>query len=391
MTTVSKMRRLLFISPWFLCTFLIVPLLVIVSISFKVRLPLAGPTLLLANNTGFGLLVLVRLARYLSVMKKKIRYGTDGRPDTKGSVSTTCSAADIRQRLQGAGYHLSDDGLYGERPDTGFIGVIICYGGLLVLLATGTVDNLYRFSGVLLDGMGPATDLNKVESYRQVSKGPLSAVPDSLPKMRITEQLFPDSRYPRGATMVRFVAEDGAEQQYLLIPGTSVHRGRYDISMTKLVFEPQLVIRDKKTNVLFDSFVPLHPLVQKRGVFSFYGPYIGKDLVGGIYYQPERSLLMVVVTRDGKRVVTDLQFQVDQQVAQGEYLLSCAKMGQWSEIHVVRRRHTALLWFGGLLALSGLILRLAVRPQRFWLAEHAGGCRVCCSGKEARSLIEGIS
>ena len=40
-------------------------------------------------------------------------------------------------------------------------------------------------------------------------------------------------------------------------------------------------------------------------------------LVGGVYYQPEKSTLMVVISRGDKKVVTDMTFQVDQQVAAG--------------------------------------------------------------------------
>ena len=109
------------------------------------------------------------------------------------------------------------------------------------------------------------------------------------------------------------------------------------------------------------------------------GTYLG----GGVYYQPEKSMLMVVITRGDKKVVTDLAFQVDQQVVKGDYILSCAKMGQWSEIHVVHRRHKGLLVIGGVIAVIGLLLRIAIRPQRVWLEEAAEGCGVRVVGKEA--------
>jgi hypothetical protein len=160
--------------------------------------------------------------------------------------------------------------------------------------------------------------------------------------------------------------------------------------MSKLVYEPQIVIKTRDSQILFDNIVKLDPLVEKRGVFSFYGPYIGSDLVGGVYYQPENSLLMLVITRNGKRIVTDLQFQVDQQVVHGDYVISCAKMGQWSEIHVVRRRHTGALWFGGLLALAGLLLRIVVRPERIWLEQSGAGCRVWLTGRGTKRIVEGL-
>ncbi|MEI7816991.1 MAG: hypothetical protein WCI45_07345, partial [Desulfuromonadales bacterium] len=143
----------------------------------------------------------------------------------------------------------------------------------------------------------------------------------------------------------------------------------------------QLVIKSLDSTVLFDQRVKLDPLVQKRGVYSFYGLFQGYGLGGGIYYQPEKSSLMVVVSRGDKKVVSDLVFQVDQQVTQGEFILSCAKMGQWSEIRVVHRRHQGLLFFGAILALCGILLRIAIRPLRVWLEETPEGCMVRSVGK----------
>jgi hypothetical protein len=128
--------------------------------------------------------------------------------------------------------------------------------------------------------------------------------------------------------------------------------------------------------------------VQKRGDFSFHGLFMGAQVVGGVYYQPEKSLLMVVITRDDKRVVADMTFQVDQQVEKEGYILSCAKMGEWSEIHVVYRRHKGLLLLGGAIAFMGLVLRLAIPTERIWLEGADGGCRVTAVGKETLKLLE---
>jgi hypothetical protein len=91
---------------------------------------------------------------------------------------------------------------------------------------------------------------------------------------------------------------------------------------------------------------------------------------------------MVVISRGDRKEVADMVFQVDQQVVKGDFILSCAKMGQWSEIHVIRRRHKGLLVIGGVIALIGLLLRVAIRPQRVWLEEVAEGTTVWSSGKE---------
>ena len=128
--------------------------------------------------------------------------------------------------------------------------------------------------------------------------------------------------------------------------------------------------------------------MQKRGVYSFYGLFQGVILGGGVYYQPEKNMLMVVISRGNEKVVTDLAFQVDQQVVKGDYILSCAKMGQWSEIHVIHRRHKGLLVVGGIIAVIGLLLRIAIRPQRVWLEEAPEGCGVKVVGKEAIKLLK---
>ncbi len=142
---------------------------------------------------------------------------------------------------------------------------------------------------------------------------------------------------------------------------------------------------------LFDELVTLDPLVQKRGVYSFYGLFQGAILGGGVYYQPEKSMLMVVITKGEEKVVTDLAFQVDQQVVQGDYILSCSKMGQWSEIQVIHRRPKGLLMVGGIIAIIGLLLRVVIRPQRVWLEETPEGCMVRVVGKEAMRLLKTLS
>ena len=388
MTTASKLSRILLVSPWFLLAFLIVPAAVILTITFHLNLPFANPALLLVNNICFACLAACRLLRYLSGLLRPIRYGAAPRPRL-GVVESDRSLAAVRGELTASGYLFTADGSYGEKRDSGYLGATLFYAGLFILLAVGSWDNLSKFSGLLLDGMGPATDLNSLKSYRSFTKGPLAGTPDSLPRMRIIRQYLPDSSYPRGATEISLNSGDGKEQRHLLLPREPVRYGDYELYMAKLVFEPELVIKERESSrVLYDNFILLDPLVQKRGLFSFYGPYVGNDLVGGLYYQPEQSLLMVVITRNGKRVVTDLQFQVDQQVVQGEYLITCAKMGQWSEIHVVRRRHKGLLWFGGLLAIAGLAMRLALRSKRVWLEEAPRGCRLWMAGSGAARFMK---
>jgi hypothetical protein len=387
MNAESKLSRLVLVSPWTLLIFLVIPLLVILSVTLHFRIPLVGSTTpLLVNNVCFAFFVAARLLRYLAGMRKSVRYGAACcRP--RQSVTLSSSLAEMRTLLGKAGFSFDAGCRYCERRDMGYLGTTVMYGGLFLLLSVGSWDNLRQFSGVLLDGMGPATSLNKIESYRRINKGLFAASPASLPKMQIISQSLPDSTYPKGATEVALTDEDGKTQKITLVPGHPVSYGVFDISMAKLVFQPQIVIKHKDSGVLFDELVTLDPLVQKRGVYSFYGLFQGVVLGGGVYYHPEKNMLMVVISRGDEKVVTDLAFQVDQQVAKGDYILSCAKMGQWTEIHVIHRRHKGLLVMGGVIAIIGLLLRIAIRPQRVWLEEAAEGCTIWTSGKET---IDGL-
>jgi hypothetical protein len=385
----SRPFRLLFVSPWPLLIFLVLPLLVILSVTLNVPAFLLGSARsLLVNNICFAFVAGCRLLRYLAQLKKTIRYGSVSCRPRKGSM-LSLPISEARALLATSGYSFDRAGGYGEKRDLGYLGTTVLYGGLFLLLSIGCWDNLRQFAGVLLDGMGPATDLNKIESYRSITHGPFAVLPTSLPRMRIENQYLPDATYPMGATDLTLLSADGNAQKVLLKPREPVRVGAYDLYMAKLVFEPEIVINRSDINKpLFDSVVTLDPLVEKRGVYSFYGLFQGYSVGGGVYYQPEKNNLMVVIARGGQKVVTNLVFQTDQQVTQGDYIISCAKMGQWSEIHVVHHRHMGLLVFGGIAALMGLLLRIAIRPRRVWLEETPEGNMIWSTGKDTMNLLK---
>ena len=103
------------------------------------------------------------------------------------------------RRWAGGGLSFAADGAYGEKRELGYLGTTGMYTGLLILLAVGCWDNLRQFSGVLLDGMGSATSLNKLESYRHISKGPLAHFRRLCRECRSPTNTFQDSTYPMGA------------------------------------------------------------------------------------------------------------------------------------------------------------------------------------------------
>jgi cytochrome c biogenesis protein ResB len=86
----------------------------------------------------------------------------------------------------------------------------------------------------------------------------------------------------------------------------------------------------------------------------------------------------VLMSKKGKPVLdTELVFQKDDVKQQGDYRVTIDRLGQWSELHLSRRRHMQPIIFGAIVAACGLLLRLVVRPRRVWLDEaEEGSCRV---------------
>lgn len=383
----SNLSRVLLFSPGFLLVFLAIPAAVLLNVFLKLGVPLIDFRLMMVNNICFAFLVACRLLAHLARLGKATRYGEEPRPEQEGFLWEGSSDS-ARGKLSGAGFSFNAGGVYGEKRDFGYLGVVIFYTGLLVMLAVGCWDNLHQFSAVLLDGAGPATKLSRLDSYRTVSRGVMMRKLDALPQLKILSQILPDSTYPKGATEVALVPEEGKPVTTLLLPGEPLPYGPYDVSMSKLVYMSEIVVKGRDGQLLYDGMVQLDPLVKKRGDFRFYGMFQGDVVGGGVYYNPGKKEMMMVVSRNGQRVVADLTFQVEQQVTAGEYTLSCARMGQWSEIHVEHRRHKQFLVLGGIIALFGLAIRLFVRPQRVWLEEAQGGCSVVSIGSETRQLLQ---
>lgn len=384
----ATLKRWVLVSPWPLAIFLLIPLLAVLKVAWHLPLPLPGvKTPLLVNNISFAVVVALRLGYYLLRLPSGIRYGAAGVPgytlDAEGAPDK------VRERLKAGGFRFSADGSYGERPDGGYWGTVLVYGGLLLTLATGAFDNLYQFSGTLLDGQGRATDLNKAESYRDLLTGPLSGTPSQLPQLKILRQINPNQSYPRGATEVAFLFPDGAAKKTILKCPDPFPLGAFDIYMSKMVYEPKLLVTIDKVNQVFSGSVLLDPLVTPERGYSFYGAFVNNNLDGEVFYQPEKSRLRFIL-RQGTLLLVDkeLVFQGDRMQSSGNIDFVVERMGVWSEMHVVHRRHIALLVAGAVLALVGVILRLVFGRQRVWLENVYGNCRVGAVGAAAKEILE---
>jgi hypothetical protein len=384
----SKLSRLFFRSPWLLLVFLVIPLVVILSVVFHIKLPLTSSKYpLLVNNACFGMLVLLRFLYYLAGLTKKFRYGSSACVPRK-LTAVSQSADRVRTSLSGAGYLFNADGSYGEKQDYGYVGTLLVYAGLFFVLFTGTLDNLFQFSGIIRDGIGVATDLKKLDAYKRVSIGPVTANLTTLPKMRIVRQFFPNATYPRGATEVAFQFPDGKEQQVILKSPEPFKSGAYDIYMSKMVYEPKIAITIDNFIPVFNGKVTLDQLPENVNGFSFFGTFVEGPIDGKVYYQPETSRLRVLVNQGSQQLLdTELAFQVDRLSRSANFAIMCERMGVWSEIYVVHRRHMPVVFFGGIVAVIGLLMRVMIRSQRVWLEEADGGCRGRSIGTETKRRL----
>lgn len=388
MTRPSKITRFITTSPYLILPFLVIPLLVILSIRFQLRIPFVeSPTLMLVNNVSFALLILLRLIRYLMNAGNSQRYNEAyGRPGR--FIVQDRPLSQISELFARDGYSFSSHPAYGEKRDYGYTGSILMYAGLFILLTAGIWGNLRQFSGILVDGLGPPTALSDRRVYWVLRTGPWAGSFADLPMIQIRHQTLPNNAYPRGATEITLQPPGGGLQQVHLQPGKVFSYGEYDIYMARLVFEPFITIRDRAGTKIFSGKMKLKPLIRKLGEYGFYTSFTdGGKLDGQIYYQPEKNRLKLVMARSGVLMLdTDLTFQVDQQMLQGDYLITIDKMGQWTEIHVVRRRQMLLLMAGALIAVIGTIVRLVYPPQRVWLESDAGTCRVWLTGRKHTNL-----
>ena len=298
------------------------------------------------------------------------------------------SASRVRADLAGAGYQFDVAGSYGEKRDLGYLGTTLVYGGLVLLLATGVWDNLRQFSGTVIKGPGAAFDLSQEDKYYHLITGPLSSL-SGFPLLKVTKQIFPGTAYPLGATEISLYSRDGKKVGGAFIDAAKgpYHFGGYDIDLARVLADFALTIKTRGSidNNVFDDAVKVFPLYGKKvGDFSLHGTFTtpaGDD--GEAYLDPVHEVFRISLSRIGKKLFeTDFKFQgVYREKEEQNYVVSILGMGQWSEIHVVRRRHMSLILVGAIITVLGLLMRALIRSQRVWLEETPEGCRVRYVGK----------
>jgi len=392
MSNNSKLLRFLVRSPLPLIIFIIMPAALVLSATLHVPLPFRiTQKMLLANNCALLLFLAARLLHYLSGLRHAIRYGESAHP-AAAPLTPARPAAQVREGLTKEGYHWNNDGSYAEKRDRGYLGTVLVYTGLVLLLFLGTWENLSQFSGTLLHGIGLPAELEKRGTYSLLTRGILSSS-SGLPKLEVTKQIFASSTYNRGASDITLWPKGGsAPLRTTLVGSGDPYRYKgFDIYLAKQLVDVALNLRtrnDREKIVLYDT-VKLSPLWKKEGDYSMYGTFrtpAGHE--GEAFYNPDNKTFKFTMTHEGKTVLdTEYVLYQYREKEVGDFVISLDAMGNWSEIHVVRRRHMELLWVGGVIALLGLIMRIAFRPQRVWLEETTEGCRVWTTGRGADKAV----
>jgi hypothetical protein len=246
--------------------------------------------------------------------------------------------------------------------------------------------------------MGVGASLDKIGTYvKPVMAGQLAVRP-KLPMLEVKQIIFPNKQHTKGAAEIILWSKDGKQMgsSTLIATQDPYHYQGYDIFLAKLLVDASLVIAEKdkdgRDRIIFSDTVKLSPLWKKEGDYGFYGIFTDRAALDGeLFYNADKNMFKVLLTRDGKKVLeTEYPFQVIRQKQEGNYTMTFGAMGRWTELHVVRSRHMALIWFGGIIAVLGLLMRIAFRPQRVWLEEAPEGCQLWSAGGDAKKAVTTI-
>lgn len=385
----SRVKYLVLTSPYFLLIFLFIPAFIIVS--HLMHLPY-NMNLLLVNNGCLLVCIVLRFVWYLSRLNRPDRYGAErGVPDKGRQLG--CSAAEVRSELVGKGYRFDAAGVYGEKRDMGYLGTVILYGGLLILLLFGTCDNLWQYTGVVRLGVGDPVPLNNPAAYGELIMGP-AASPEQLPQLQVRKLILPNREWPRGAVEIGLWSKEKDAKMLtsgISAPGKALRYHGFEYDMLKFSFVADFTAVTRNKAPVYNGLLTLLPLREEKGGYTHYTPINDpnfEQIKGEAWFNPGKKALKVVLLREGKQILdTELELWGKNSTTQGEYIASFPRLGQFAEIRVAHERHFTMLKIGAVIALIGGLLRLLVRSQRLWLEETAAGCRVRAVGGETKRLL----
>jgi hypothetical protein len=387
-TSSSRVNYLLLASPSFLLVFLAVPAFIIISHllhrPYKIDL-------MLVNNGCFLVCVAVRLVSYLLRLNRPLRYGAHCRVPERG-FELLRSADQVRSALQAHGYHFDSAGRYGERHDAGYIGTLLLYAGLVLLLFYGTYDNLRQFTGVVRLGIGDPASISDPGVYGELVTGP-AVSPAQLPKLQVRKIMAPGSQWPKGALLIGlWDNKDRMLKEGVTAPGKPLVYNGFEYTMLKFSNVADFRVIRNKNELVFVTALTMLPLPEKQGVYSFHTAVDDPgyaNIKGDAWFNPDNKAMKVVLTRDGKPFIdTELELWGNNRKTEGDYTVLFSRLGQFAEIRVAHVRHFLLLKIGAVIALIGGVLRLAVRSQRVWLFDDGAGCTAKAIGSRTRKLLE---
>jgi hypothetical protein len=382
-------------SPLLALVFLVVPLVAFGQRFLGLPLP-ASFDVLLANNALLLLWLGARLVSvYLWRIPWAIRYGPVKFLRVRKTGEVSLGSESVRERLVGAGYVFDRDGSYGEKKDRGFWGALLLHAGLVFVFAFGTYDNLVQLSGTILHGVGQPAPLYEENYYAEFAKGPLAKTEELDIEFQIKKQHLPSVEWPGGATEAALLSKEGDELRRATIsPGNPISiGGDMKIHMSGIVFDVWVVVqRDRDNMILYTGWTRLLPLKEKLEEYTYYGAINERSfpkVEGGVWYDPYNAKLKFQAKKEGKEisdVVLGLGREAEKEYE--GYRIKFNGIGKWSEMHVARERHKGMLIAGGVIAVLGLLARIAFRQRRVWLEDREGGTFVRSTDREALRILK---
>lgn len=285
----------------------------------------------------------------------------------------------LRRILLQRGYRPNRANTYAERGTVRRIALAGLLASAALLMLVGSYDNLFQFSGVVMLGPGEPVPLNKPATYTVYTKGPLMRF-SSLPyKLKGVERFFPDATFPFGAAQIRLLTLDNRTlwDDSLQALGKVHEYDGFRFSMHALEYDVWLILTTTDNHVLYTDWIHFYPLDKPVDGYSHRGRLkrdVLNDVDGTALFNQVNDGLKVELRYKKERITAELGEAPDHVRRIGNYILKNEGIGRWSQIRVMRTRHTPLMAFlGGMLVLAGGMAIVAPR-RRVWLSqsEHDG-------------------
>jgi hypothetical protein len=153
--------------------------------------------------------------------------------------------------------------------------------------------------------------------------------------------------------------------------------GGFRFSMHALEYDVWLILTTADNHVLYTDWIHFYPLDKPIDGYSHHGN-LKKDLLndvdGTALFNQVNDSLKIDMRYKQERITAVLGEAPNHVKQIGKYVVKNEGIGRWSQIRVMRTRHTPLMAFlGGIFLLSGCLALIAPR-RRVWLSrvDHDG-------------------